>query len=270
MENKPNNVFDKLDTLIAQNEEILDLLKNTKNTKNTNNQTTEKVNSKPKENTDSYSDGKQILGKFIKDSKKEYVWFGTISDFSRSKSIVYILAVALIVVGFISTVLTSFSVKVYSTFSIFENIWVGASIFMFSYSIKAKKRMLDSDLMVHSTSVFNRNTVEEFWFDTNQEKKKYKWFRRLSYIAVAANIIFIWTQSKGGIAVPATIFEIIFLGLSIGFYFAHSNLFCMYGTVLFLTGKNLTNTATVTLVFDSIQKKLITYDEIDDTIKKCL
>ena len=269
MENKPNNVFDKLDTLIAQNEEILDLLKNQKSNQNASAQSNISENVLPKESVKNNSDDKQIICTFIKNSRKEHVWFGPISDFNKSKLIVYVLAVALIVVGVISTILTGFSVRVYSTFSLFENIWLVFAILMFTHSINAKKRIQDVDLMTHSNSIFNKN-ADGTWYDTKEEKKKYKWFRRISYIAVVANIIFIWTQSNGGIAVAATLFEIVFLVLTIGFYFAYNNLFSMYGNFIFFTGRNFSNTETVTLVFDSMQRKLTIYDELDNNMKKYL
>lgn len=269
MENKPNNVFDKLDTLIAQNEEILDLLKNQKSNQNARVQSNVSANVLPKDSVKNTPDDKQIIGTFIKNSRKEHVWFGPIGDFNKSKLIVYVLAAALIIVGVISTILTSIAFKIYSTFSLFENIWLVFAILMFSHSIMAKKRMLDTDLMAHSTNIFNKN-ADGTWYDTNEEKKRYKWFRRISYIAVVANIIVIWTQSQGGIAVAATLFEVLFLGLTIGLYFAYNNLFCMYGNFIFFTGRNLSNTETVTLVFDSMQRKLTIYDELDNNMKKYL
>lgn len=269
MENKPNNVFEKLDTLIVQNEEILDLLKNQKSNQTTSTQSNVSENVLPKESVKNTSDDKQIISTFIKNSKKEHVWFGPISDFNKSKLIVYVLAVSLIIVGVISTILTSIAFKMYSTFSLFENIWLVFAILMFTHSINAKKRIQDIDLMAHSNTIFNMN-ADGTWYDTNEEKKKYKWFRRISYIAVIANIIVIWVNSNGGLAVAATLFEIAFLGLTIGLYFAYTNLFCMYGNFIFFTGRNLSNTETVTLVFDSMQRKLTIYDELDNNMKKYL
>ena len=44
----------------------------------------------------------------------------------------------------------------------------------------------------------------------------------------------------------------------------------MYGNFIFFTGRNLSNTETVTLVFDSMQRKLTIYDELDNNMKKYL
>ena len=61
-------------------------------------------------------------------------------------------------------------------------------------------------------------------------------------------------HSQGGIAISATIFELAFAGLTIGLYFAYINLFCMYGTFILFTGRNVANTQNVTLVFDVMDK----------------
>ena len=208
----------------------------------------------------------QILNNFIKSSKKEHMWFGSPNDFKKSKILVYILSVLLIIVGVISTILTSIAFKIYSTFSLFENIWLVFACIMLSYSIYAKKRMADTDLRDHSCNLFMQD-ADGTWRDTNQEKKRFRWFRRISYVAVIANIIVIWTQSKGGIAISATVLELVFAGLTIGFYFAYINLFCMYGTFILFTGRNTNNTQNVTLVFDVIGKKLLSYEEFKKTMK---
>lgn len=265
MENKPQNVFERLDSIEVsqsatqvQNEEILWLLKNLSNNK----QIQQKAEIKPQPQL---SD-QQVLRNFVKSSKKEHVWFGPIKEFNQSKAIVNILCVALIIVGVLSTIITSIAFKMYSTFSLFENIWLIFACIMFSYSINAKKRMLDNDLKEHSTYVFMQD-ADGTWRDINKEKKRFRWLRRISYIAVIANINVIWIQSSGGIAIAATIFEIAFAGLSIGLYFANVNLFCMYGNFILFTGKNLTTGKSVTLIFDVMGKNLAPYEEYKEKMK---
>ena len=208
----------------------------------------------------------QILNNFIKSSKKEHLWFGSLNDFNKSKKLVYILSALLIITGVISTILTSIAFKLYSTFSLFENIWLVFACIMLSYSIYAKKRMADTDLRDHSCNIFMQD-ADGTWRNTNKEKKRFRWLRRISYVAVIANIIVILTQSKGVIAISATIFELVFAGLTIGLYFAYINLFCMYGTFILFTGRNSNNTQNVTLVFDVIGKKLLSYEEFKKTMK---
>lgn len=255
------SVFDKLNSLeqqsaaaLAQNEEIINLSNDIKSKPTTQSsvQPTVPVKTQVSE--------QEILRKFVKESKKEHFWFGPSKDFYRSKNILNIVCIALIIVAIISTILTSTAFKMYSTFTLFENIWTIFVCIILSYSCYAKKRMQDTDLKDHSCDLFQQD-ADGTWRDTNQEKKRFKWFRRLSYIAVIANIIVIWANSTGGIAIAATLFELAFLGLSIAVFFMRVNLYCMYGNIIFFTGKNISNGTTVTIVFDVIGKKLIPLDE---------
>ena len=268
MENKPQNVFDRLDfiessqsTTQAQNEQILDLLNKLINQQ----QQKQNVEVRPQ----SQMSNQDLLRNFVRSSKKEHMWFGTISEFNKFKMIVNVLFVALIIVGVLSTIFTSIALKMYSTYSLFENIWLIFACILFSYSINAKKKMLDTDLRDHSNTVFIQD-ADGTWRDTNKEKKRFKWFRRISYVAVVANIIVILIQSKGVIAITATLFELTFAGITIGIYFAYENLFCMYGAFILFTGINVSNTKTVTLIFDVMGKKLVPYEEYKEKMKNYL
>lgn len=268
MSNNNKSVYERLDSIEAtqsatqaQNKEIIELLKNLKNQQQIKQNEEFKLQPQVSE--------QQLIKKFIQSAKKEYVWFGPNYEFKKSKIIVNVLFVILIIVGVISTILTSISLNMYSTFTLFENIWLIFACLMFSHSLNAKKRMLDTDLKNHSNTIFIKDT-DGTWRDTKKEKKKYKWFRRISYIAVIANIIFILTKSNGAITIFAILFELAFAGLTIGFFFAYINLFCMYGNFILFTGMNLTNTANITLLFDVKRKKLIPYNECKENIKEYL
>ncbi len=256
--NNKKSVFERLDSIEhtqsvtqTQNEEILELLKN--------------ISEAPVKQTETMSQQQQIserqlLINFIKLSKKEYVWFGPQEDFDKSKAILNILCILLIVVGIISTILTNIAFKIYSTFTALENIWLIFVCVMFFRSINAKKRMTDIDLKKCSITKFEQDG-DGTWRDTTEEKKKFKWFRRISYIAVIANIIFVWSESKGGIAIAVTFFEVAFLGLTVAFNYAWFNFFCMYGNFILFTGRNASNTQSVTLIFDVFGEKIAPYEE---------
>lgn len=268
MENKPQNVFERLDSIEAsqsatqaQNQQILDLLNKLSNQQQVHQNV--QIGSQPQ------ASNQDIIRNFVKSSKKEHIWFGPISEFNKSKLIVNVLCVALIIVGVLSTIFTSIAFKMYSTFSLFENIWLIFACILFSYSVNAKKRMLDTDLRDHSDTVFIQD-ADGTWRNTNKEKKRFRWFRRISYIAVVCNIIVIWIQSKGAIAIIATLFELAFAGITIGLFFAYANLFCMYGNLILFTGRNALNTETVTLIFDVIGKKLVPYEEYKEKMKDYL
>ena len=264
MENKPQSVFDKLDSIEAsqsatqaQNEQILDLL---------NKLSSQSVKQNVEVRTQPQVSNQELLREFVKKSQKENVWFGTINDFNKSKAIVYVLCVALIIVGVLSTIFTSIAFNLYSTFTLFENIWLIFACIMFSHSINAKKRMLNFDLRDHTNTVFVQD-ADGVWRDTNKEKKRFRWFRRLSYVAVICNIIAVWAEPRGAIAITATIFELAFAGITVGLFFAYINLFCMYGNFILFTGRNASNTETITLIFDVIGNKLAPYEEYKEKMK---
>lgn len=265
MENKPQNVFDRLDSIEAsqsatqaQNEQIIGLL---------NKLSIQSVKQNVEVRPQVQVSNQELLREFVRKSKKEHVWLGTINEFNKSKMIVNMLCIALIIVGVLSTIFTSIAFKTYSTFTLFENIWLIFACIMFSHSVNAKKRMLDSDLRDHSNTVFVQD-ADGTWRDTNKEKKRFRCFRRISYIAVICNIIVIWGQSKGSIAIMATIFELAFAGITVGLNFAYINLFCMYGAFILFTGRNTSNTETVTLIFDVIGKKLAPYEEYKEKMEE--
>lgn len=173
MENKPQNVFDRLDSIEAsqsvtqaQNEQILDLL---------NKLSSQSVKQNAGVRPQPQISNQELLREFVKKSKKEHVWFGPINEFNKSKAIVNVLCVALIIVGVLSTIFTSIAFKMYSTFTLFENIWLIFACIMFSHSVNARKKMLDSDLRDHSNTVFVQD-ADGTWRDTNKEKKRFRWF----------------------------------------------------------------------------------------------
>lgn len=200
-----------------------------------------------------------VLKNFIAKSEKKYNWFGTKAQFKKDKTILISIQVALILAGFLSTFISSICFNLYSTFTLFENIVLIQMIILLSYTIKAKKLFRDYDLAKHTSDIFEQDG-DGIWRDTNREKKRYKWLRRISYVAVICNIICIWTMGSGVIRIFATIFELAFLGLTIASVFVRINLYCMYNT-LFISGLNASGTERVTLVHDNIQNRLCTLEE---------
>ena len=204
-------------------------------------------------------DGKQVLKNFIAKAEKKYNWFGTEQDFKKSKKFLVLIYAAMIFTGVISTILSSASFNLYSTFTLFENIVLVQAVILLSYTLKAQKYYFDRDLAKYNSDIFVLDG-DGVWRDSNKEKKKYKYLRRISYACVIANIICIWTMGSGAIRIFATIFELVFLALTVGSVFLRINLYCMYST-LFITGYNSSGTEKVTIVHDSLQKKLFTYEE---------
>lgn len=266
MENKQKNLFDQLDSMekrlslkiIESRELIKEDIKNETHKEITANKS-----------YDANISSQQTLKNFIISSKKEYAWFGTIKEFNNSKLISIIVFVAMIAVGLLSSIFTSIAFKMYSTFTLIENIWLIMVCFLLFYTINAKKRMTDVDLKDNSNYVFIKN-ADEMWVNTNKEKKRFKWLRRLSFVAAICNIIVVWTQSTGAIAITATILELFFAGLTIGVFFAHNNLFCMYSSFILFTGQKGPGNNVPDLIFDGLSQKLISYEKYDERLKQLL
>lgn len=169
MSNNNKSVYERLDSIEAtqsvtqaQNKEIIELLKNLNNQQQIEQNEEFKLQSQISE--------QQLIKKFIKSAKKEYVWFGSNYEFKKSKIIANVLFVALIIVGIISTILSSISFKTYSTFTLFENIWFIFASLMFSHSLNAKKRMLDTDFKDHCNTIFIQDD-DGTWRDTKKKRK---------------------------------------------------------------------------------------------------
>lgn len=129
--------------------------------------------------------------------------------------------------------------------------------------------MLDSDLKEHSGYQFvqDRNGT---WRIINLKKKKFRWFVVLSYIAVVCNIIVIWFEPKGALAILATLFEIAFACLTFAFNKFYHKLIFTYREFILYTGKNLSGTKTVAILLDVVNNELIPYDEYKEQMSEYL
>jgi hypothetical protein len=263
MENNNRTVFDRLDSIEAQNTELMEAVKNIQKQSVNASQVQQANVIKPQMSE------QELLKIFKKKSKKEYFWFGTGQEFSKSKNLLIASCVALIFIGIISTILTSIAFNLYSTFTLFENIWVFASCFILSHGIKTKKIMQDIDLKEHSCDKFIQD-ADGTWRDTDKEKKRYKWFRRISYFSVIFNIVGILTISSGGLVVAATIFEILFFGITLTASLIRNDFDTTYGFIIVYTGRNMDNTQTVKAVFDVMEKKLFLYEDYMSMYKQML
>ncbi len=206
----------------------------------------------------SHQNDGQSLKRFIANAEKKYNWFGTKEQFKKDKTILICIQIALIAVGLFSTLISLVCLKTYSTFTLFENIVLLQMIILLQYTLKSKKMYADYDMAKYTSDIFILDG-DGIWRDNNKEKKRYKWFRRISYVAVVFNIICIWTLGSGVIRIFATVFELAFLGLTIASVFIRINLYCMYNAI-FISGLNASGTS-VTLVHDVSQNKLYTLEE---------
>lgn len=194
---------------------------------------------------------------FFKNCKKSWRWFGNQQDFDKSKKKAYISYFILFALGIISSLITSFSASLYTTFTLFENIWLFFNIVLLIYASKAKLKYQSVDLANNTNYKY---TIDEYGlWNPGPEKKHYKVLRWLSIISVIGNIIYVWcTTSK----MPwlATIFEALFLASIIFSYFMNRDLFEGY-TFVYLEGPNYSHTEDIKLIWDNVSNRLDTEEE---------
>lgn len=250
-----DNVFDKLDEQSLKIDKLTEQVANITDTlqkSNNQEQQTKNVGGEP-------VNKQRVIKDFLLKSSKNYRWFGNEKDFYKDKTKSVSFLVCVIAIGLISTILTSASLGIYSTFTLFENIMLFATCWQLGYVCKLQLTIPDIELALHSTEVFTLNS-DNLMVSTNKEKRRYKIFRILCYIAIVCNIISIWTFQNSSKSVIATIFEIIFLGVIIAARWFYCNLTCMYNFVYF-SGKTYDGQR-ITLVWNG-QQELITKEEFD-------
>lgn len=249
-----DNVFDKLDEQSLKIDKLTEQVANITDTlqkSNNQEQQTKNIGGEP-------VNKQRVIEDFLLKSSKNYRWFGNEKDFYKDKTKSVSFLVCVIAIGLISTILTSASLGIYYTFTLFENIMVFATCWQLGYVCKLQLTIPDIELALHSTEVFTLNN-DNLMVSTNKEKRRYKISRILCYIAIVCNIISMTFQNFST-SVIATIFEIIFLGVIIAARWFYCNLTCMYNFVYF-SGKTYDGQR-ITLVWNG-QQELITKEEFD-------
>ena len=199
------------------------------------------------------------LKRFITRAKKEYMWFGSRDEFEKEKRESLLFVWILIGVGLLTTLFTSIAFKLYSTFTLFENIWLIMMLCTVKYIHKSQ--------YYHECFEFSENSFFRFELDDDgvlrcgQLKKKYKWFSVITCICALCNIIVVWMEANIILALLATIFELALGVLSIYvFYFKVLYYFSGYCHLRF-TGRNDSNTQTISIIYDPTFNKLYTEEE---------
>ncbi len=197
------------------------------------------------------------LRNFISRSTHEYLWIGTNEDFKNEKKLSIILILCSILSMALCTIAMTASIGFYSTFTLFENIWLFLSFFALAYTCKTKKNYLTGEYFLNSFEVFEldadgvlRNTAY---------KKKYKVFLILGCVGFVLNAICVWLYD-GSARLFVTILELATMALVIFTTYRVADFFSAYGPIRF-TGRNESNTQTVSIVLDVIGNKFYTEEE---------
>ena len=269
MENKPpKNVFDQLEDITkqnqytqqqnqftqAQNAEIIKLLKEIKEQ----GARDEEYEEDDEPRTD-LSD-KELLNAMIKESKKQYMFFGRKEDLEKRKHLIITLCIILVVVGIMATIFTTLAFKLYSTLSLFENIWMILAIVMTVNMTKLSPVISDIEMKDISYLAYIMDK-DRTWVNSYEELKRYKVFRIISYISVLGNLIVVWVNGASGFAAAATIFELAFAGATALMLVGRSRLQFKYGNIVVFDCTNPYTNERFKLVGDYMDRKLYTYED---------
>lgn len=178
----PNNLFDKVDGVESKVENVstkVDAL--TKKVELLS--TVQRTASSPRKAENPQLD----LKRFIANGKREYCWMGTENEFQKEKKIILISIIVLIGVLIIASVFTSIACGLYTTFTLFEHIWLICICFIIKYIFKSDRYYKDTELALNSC--FETNLSADGIYEIGQLKKRYKVFLGLSCVCSILNIV---------------------------------------------------------------------------------
>lgn len=200
----------------------------------------------------------KVLQQFLKKSKKSWRWRGTLTEFKKWKTLTIISFLLVVVIGLLATIASSICFGLYSTFSLFEDIWV---IFAIIYLIYVSKTQLTYEInaMVSNSSYkFERDNLGMAF--PIKEKMVFRIFKWLALISIVCNIICIWSDMGRSNQIIATIMEVLFLGVIIFSIFMNLYLNEQY-SIIWVEGHNLATKERVVLVLPPGAKQLMLEEE---------
>lgn len=186
----------------------------------------------------------ELFQQFIKQSMKCWRWLGNRTEFNKKKNLAIISLLMLLIVGVATTVVSSICFQLYSTFTLFENIWLIFGIIFLTYACRARLKYEVNDLAAHSPDSYEKDKLGMCF--PKREKAVFKVFRIITIVAIACNIIAIWVMGHE-LRGLAAFMELLFLGAIIFSFFMNFNLFVQY-SIIYIDGRNLTTNEEVTLV----------------------
>ena len=201
------------------------------------------------------------LQNFIRRSSKVYHYFSDEETFNNDKLKTIISLALVLLIGFITNILTTVACGIFSTFTFIEDIWLFLVIRMLCHTIHSKRFYDHLDYADHSCNRFEMNG--DGLYRPIELKTSYKIFKVLALISALCNIIYACMNAKGAITVWAVIFEILFFASVFFAIYMVNDVFCMY-TIVYYSGRNEANTATVTIVHDMLGNKLYTKEDYEN------
>lgn len=213
----------------------------------------------PKSSTNTQpKNDKEILQTFLKQSKKSWRWFGTRTEFNKWKILAIISLVTLLLVGLITSIVSSIYFQMYSTFTFFENAWMICGIIYLVYAIRTQLTYEVNALATSSPIKYERDNLGMMF--PRKEKLVFRIFKWLAIISTVCNIICVWAGMGKGNQTAATVMELLLLGAIIFAYFMNLNLYAQY-SIIWVEGHNLTTKERVVLVLPPGAKQLMPEEE---------
>ena len=241
------SVFERLDNIEAQNAEIIRLFSASSNIQQPVQQT---VVNQPSD--------QEILQQFLRQSKKSWMWLGKSAEFKKQKNLSIISLLILLIVGIVTTIVSTICFQLYSTFTLFENIWLVFGIIYLTYSANAQRIYEVNELKNHSSISYTKDKLGMMF--PRKEKLAFRIFKWLAIISVVCNIICIWAGMGKSNQIIATVLEILFLGAIIFSRIMNVFLFSQY-SIIYVEGHNLTTKERVVLVLPPGAKQLMPEEE---------
>lgn len=192
-------------------------------------------------------------------SKKDYIFCGTEESFFKWKIALTISFLVLFTVGIFASYFATKYFELYSTYTLFENIYMYLTIFMFAYVLKSK--------MIYNVEKYKKNSFEKLYLDSygrpfmKKVKTKYYVFLILSLISSIAHF-FLATYDSTGIKEYITslaLSEALFFIISIAYFVAVKIFFNNYFAILHTV--KTTNGVTERYVDDGISGTLRPYTQ---------
>lgn len=252
------NLFGMLDEISANQAELLNEITGVKKEiKGLKSQTVQPKTAAPNA-TQPKPTQNDIFQTFLRQSKKSWRWFGTRSEFSKCKTLAIISLLILIIVGLVTSIISTICFKMYSTFTFFENVWM---VFGIIYLVYARRAQLTYEVnALASNSSYKYETDKLGMKFPGKEKIVFRIFKWLAIISVLCNIICIWNGLGKVTQILATVMELAFLGAIIFAFFMNLNLYAQY-SIIWVEGRNLTTKEKVVLVLPPGAEQLMPEEE---------
>ncbi len=201
------------------------------------------------------------LAEFVRGSSQAHLFLDDETAFQQKKKRCTIFLLALIGVMILSTIVTTWGFYIYSTYTLFENIYLVCVVCMLVHILRAKRVYPTADLQNNCSFTFFR--TREGIVLMGKRKKKYTVFLVLSCICAALNILCAWakiiTPIRGVFFI--VIFELAVFILSLVANYFVSDFFFGY-TMIGLRARSATG-GVQTIFYIPHQNTLISKEDFD-------